>query len=546
MVRIASTIGALALLTCCGGTAPVGESVSNINTGGKDGAADVGDATSSDLAAEAGGKPSDAGSGSQQAETGLATEVLTAAGDTPDMASNAADQIAVADSGLPAKPDGAPTAPDAGQSPPDAALPIQDSGSFAKDAASGELDAAPTGADASKADAYVPDPIPAIDPEPPPQCAKAKANADYFQFLDNLCDEKQSPKVADGEFACPIIDTAATATLPSGAKANWQAANAAVAYEDLGLQGKLPAGLQVAVISIRRVDGVPLYRYLSNGTAEVAVQPWSTSKFLAAANAAVALRVASNYKVGLTAKVGQKWIGDLVTSLVNYDDSPYSSNSLGSWFHDIGGRAKANAMIGPGWLKRPAVETFGGNYGSASPADLGFAFAELDGSSVAVAADKTGGFANNLSMHTLAEALKRLVLHREEAAQRLPGIQWPDVRTLLYGAPASGKYGPWGGLSADTAIYLQSAHDIAYLDKRSQGQWRIFSKLGLGTKGQFVHVGYGCFPVLDPQGKPVPNWGREFVIAGYLASGGNTWAERDRLLAKAYRAIVPKLIDGSL
>jgi len=171
---------------------------------------------------------------------------------------------------------------------------------------------------------------------------------------------------------------------------------------------------------------------------------------------------------------------------------------------------------------------------------------EPGGAPFALTPDKAGSYANNLSMHTLAEALKRLVLHREVAGQRLPGIQWADVRTLLYGAGPTGAADPFGGLSADTAIYLQAGHDIGYLDARSAGQWRIFSKLGLGTKGQFVHVGYACFPVIDPLGKPVPGWGREFVIAAHLSSGGASWAERDRLLAKAYRTVVPRIIDGSL
>ena len=33
----------------------------------------------------------------------------------------------------------------------------------------------------------------------------------------------------------------------------------------------------------------------------------------------------------------------------------------------------------------------------------------------------------------MAEFLKRLVMHREDAATRLPHLEWADVRTLLYG-----------------------------------------------------------------------------------------------------------------
>ncbi|MCA9623532.1 MAG: hypothetical protein KC731_31135, partial [Myxococcales bacterium] len=246
----------------------------------------------------------------------------------------------------------------------------------------------------------------------------------------------------------------------------------------------------------------------------------------------------------LTASTGSYPLGDLVTSIHNYDYDPFSSNALGRYFHDIGGRARANGLIHEDWLGRPDTETFGGNYGAPSP-PLGYTFDD-GGASVSITPDNTSGLANHLSSFTEAEALKRLVLHREEESQRLPGIQWADLRTLFYGAEGSTKYGDFGGMSADTAIYLQTGHDIDYLEQRSHGRWRIFSKLGLGSGGQFLDVGYGCFPVLDPDDQPVPGWGRELVIAAHLPSGGSSWVERDRLLAETYRAIVSRVIDGRL
>jgi hypothetical protein len=44
----------------------------------------------------------------------------------------------------------------------------------------------------------------------------------------------------------------------------------------------------------------------------------------------------------------------------------------------------------------------------------------------------------------------------------------------------------------------------------------------------------------------VPDWGKEFVIAAHLPSGGATWRERDRLLARYYREIVSRIVDGRL
>jgi hypothetical protein len=401
----------------------------------------------------------------------------------------------------------------------------------------------PGGSGGGGGSSYEPEPIPDVPDEVPSLCDNPSP-PNYFQFLDDTCGAKLWPSHVDRDLACPIVDGSPVISLTGGGEATYRSSSEPLVIEDL-LGNLVPNGMDVTVILIRRVDGVPHYRYLSNGTADVAYQPWSTTKFLAAANAATYLRIQSGYEVGLTASVSGYRLGDLVTSMHNYDYAAFSSNSLGRYFHDIGGRDRANDMIHDDWLGRPNTETFGGNYGAASPG-LGYTFSESGGASIAISPDTTSGPANHLSSFTTAEALKRLVLHREESSQRLPGIQWTDVKTLLYGAEGSTSYGDWGGMSADTAIYLQTGHDIDYLEQRSQGRWRIFSKLGLGTQGQFLDVGYGCFPVLDPSGEPVPGWGRELVISAHLPTGGNSWAERDRLLAETYRAIVKRVIDGRL
>ncbi len=417
-------------------------------------------------------------------------------------------------------------------------------GSGAAGGSGGNTGGAPSTGGGGSGGGFVPDPIPMIPDDPPAPCQKAIDTPDYFQFLDNLCDEKKWPSNQDRDRACPSVDGSPEVTLQDGTVIVYKPSTEPVVVEP-ALTGIVPDAMDVTVILIRRVNGVPHYRYLSNGTHDVAYQPWSTTKVFAAANAASMLQIESDYKVGLTADVGGAPLGDHVTSLCNYDHDPYSSNGLGRYFHNIGGRQRANDLIHGLWLKRPASETFGGNYGEAAP-PLGYTFVEDSGDSVTINPDQSAGVANHLSSFTTAEALKRLVLHREEADQRLPGIQWKDVRVLLYGAEGSAKYGPWGGMSQDTAIYLQMGHDIEYIEERSHGQWTLFSKLGLGTQGQFLDVGYACFPVLDDQGQPVPGWGRELVISAHLPSGGASWKERDRLLAKAYRAIITRIVDGRL
>jgi hypothetical protein len=399
-----------------------------------------------------------------------------------------------------------------------------------------------TGKDTGPVDPY---PVPDPGEELPAPCQAALDDPYYFQFLDNLCDEKVWPTDQDRDRQCPVSDDSPFMTLKDGTVVEYKPADAPVVFDTQALNGLTPAGMEIAIILVKRIDGVPYFRYVSNGKHDVAMQPWSTTKFLAAANAAATLRIKSNYNVGLTASVKNIPVGDLVTSVCNYDDNPYSSNALGAWFHDVGGRNKANGLIHADWLNRPASETFGGNYGEAAPG-LGYTFVEDNGATVTVPKDTTSGIANNLSMFTLAEALKRIVLHMVVPTQRLPGIQWKDAKVLLFGAEGSKKYGKWGGMTADTAIYLQMGHDIDYIEERSHGQWVIFSKLGLGTQGQFVHVGYACWPALDEGGNPVPGLGREFVIAAQLDQGGSTWAKRDRLLAETYRKIIVRIVDGRL
>ena len=376
-----------------------------------------------------------------------------------------------------------------------------------------------------------------------PGCAAA-VGGDHYEFLDDVCHQKRFPTNRDRALACPVVATTATPTLASGRTVVYRPAGSPVDVDDGALVGIVPANLDVTEILVRRVNGVPHYRYLSNGSHGDAFQPWSSTKFMAVANAAAALRAASNAQVGLTSSVGGLPLGDLATVIHSYDERRYSSNGLARYFHNVGGRSRANGLI-HGWLGRPATETFGGNYGEPAPL-LGYQFVESSGAMTTVSPDSSPGPANHLSTQTLAEFLKRLVMHREDATTRLPGMQWADVATLLYGAERSTWYtSPWGGMSSDTAIYAQAALPLATIEQRSGGRWRMFSKLGFGN-GEFVHVSYSCLPVIDASGAPVVDVGKEVFMAVRLASGGSNDAERDALLARYYREILTRVTDGRL
>ena len=407
-----------------------------------------------------------------------------------------------------------------------------------------EGDASVAGAEESPLDEAL-WPVPILSEDLSEACPAATESPWYFQYVDNLCGEKVWPTDTDRERMCPTRDTSPVDTLPDGTVVTYAPSFEPIVWETDRLAELLPPGMRMVVILIKRIEGVPHYRYLSNGDHDFAAQPWSTTKIFAAANAAATLRIESDYLMGLDATADGYPLGDLVTSICAYDEAPFSSNSLGRWFHDIGGREQAQALIGERWLKRPADERFGGNYGDSAP-PIPYVFVGPGGEKMTLLPDLSGGYINHLSLHTLAEGLKRIVLHREEPEQRLPGLQWADARTLLYGAEESELYGPWGGMTQDTAIHLQAGHDMDYIESRSQGQWRIFSKLGLGTQGQFMNMGYACWPALDDAGEPIEGLGREFIIAAHLDSGGATWDARDRLFTSAYRKTVLRIVDGRL
>jgi len=364
-------------------------------------------------------------------------------------------------------------------------------------------------------------------------CAAA-ATGDHYEFLDDVCHKKLAPSHRERTWSCPNVATNAAAYKPSSAP---------VIVDDAALRGIVPNGVNATVILVKRVQGVPHYRYLSNGTHDVAIQPLSSTKFMAMANAATRIRAASNGHVGLDSTVEGVPVGDLATIITSYKEDRFSSNGLARYFHDVGGRARANALIHD-WLHRPTSETFGGNYGAPS-ADLGFTFKGTS-ASVSVTPDLAGSYDNHLSTQTMAEFLKRLALHREDAATRLPGIQWKDLDVLFYGASTSTLFPgqALGGMSDDTAIYVQQAIDMRALETRSHGEWRIFSKLGFGESG-FVHNSYTCAPSLDAQGTPLPDAGVEFVISLQAPRTG-TERGQDAQIAKIYRDLVGRIVDRRL
>lgn len=362
----------------------------------------------------------------------------------------------------------------------------------------------------------------------------------------NGLDRKVYPSNRDRDLACPVSATSAQGYAAATARLD------DVEVDARSLRGVVPDGFRVAVILVKRVNGVPHYRYLSNGTHDVIYQPWSSTKWIAAANAASRLREASGGRVGLSSSVGGVPLGDMVTGIHTYTPKLSSSNGLSRFMHDIGGRERAHDLVTE-WLGRER-ESFGGNYGEPAPA-MTMTFTEPGGARISVTKDAASGYQNQLSALTEVELLKRLVMHREDAATRMKGLTWADLRVLFYGAEESSWYpGRWGGMSADKAIFVQSALDMRKVEADAKGRWRIFSKVGYGVpddqarrgNGELVEVSYACLPALDAQGRPIPDQGRELFIAAMQGTGGAGPSEREVLFAKNHEAIVKRVLDGSL
>lgn len=358
----------------------------------------------------------------------------------------------------------------------------------------------------------------------------AQVDGAHLEFQDDACLKKRIPSNHDRTLGCPIVSTVSTGFATSSAP---------VVVDGAALKGIVPDDVDVTAILIRRVGGVPYYRYLSNGTHDDAFQPWSSTKFMAAAGAGATLRKTSGGKVGLTAKAANgAWLGDLVTVIASYREDRYTSNGLAHYFLNVAGRAHVMSLVHD-WLKRPATETYGGNYGVPAPSDLGYTFTEPGGAQTTVTPDDQSGIPNHLSTHTLAEFMKRLVAW-EDAPTRLPDLTKPDIETLFYGPATSAWYpGELGGLAADTTVYVQSALDMDAVEKDSHGRWRTFGKLGFGD-GEFVLASYTCAPVLDAAGAPVPDRGAEMVIATRATSGSAAWVDRDQQLGTIYGELIRK------
>jgi hypothetical protein len=162
---------------------------------------------------------------------------------------------------------------------------------------------------------------------------------------------------------------------------------------------------------------------------------------------------------------------------------------------------------------------------------------------------------NQLSMVVHADLLRRLMTHSDIPVQsQFPSIEIEDIHSIQYGAETSDLFPglQWGGMSTDTAIYAQSALDMTEVDNRSQGMWRIFSKLGAGwdsdrNVGEILSAVYASLPIITSEGEPVPDMGVEFILVGRASiPGDSSLLQADAVLQEAISKIVKAVYEGQL
>lgn len=312
------------------------------------------------------------------------------------------------------------------------------------------------------------------------------------------------------------------------------------------------AGLgKIAVIDFaKNREGQLAYRYLSNGTQNELYEPWSSSKIFAYSGA---MSIARKQKVGGLSTIGKYPVADLITSINSYEPfgtADGDSNAIATYFANVAGRDFLTSLFHDAWLKmdNPDIK-FRGAYAvkvfdpqttlwtdksngtkanidwlkvsSEDPGYLGYRCDEC-------------GLTGNKPMTTLAQAewLKRLAVHDRDSVTRHPGLHSNDIQVLLYGTGHSDPQAKVGGMmqgigrmlshaiarqiSGNTDVTHQQAKQI--LDKATDGNWRIFQKIGWGPSetrgaGENVLLAHVCLPKY--QG------GREFTIAAQAQSKGN-------------------------
>lgn len=286
-------------------------------------------------------------------------------------------------------------------------------------------------------------------------------NQHDLEYLDDSRCRKQFPSVYDrNDWACPTRFTQEQVE-NNGFKLNGLLNTDNVDVEILG--DIVTNGADVCVIVSKRVltEENDTGNFISNSNAQLYnkyfcagnysiddyYETWSSSKIFAVSNAASHLQANESTCENLlslnsdtTGKHGRTPLGDLISIICSYDTTAaYSSNSLSSYFHDIGFRSDLYNLIHSGWLYESDDNVFnaqsqslGGNYGEQTPDDLSFALSTDDYTCTADKDPWEQTFDNSISALSAVEMTRRIVQHREiPDSMKYPGMTWEDVKVCL-------------------------------------------------------------------------------------------------------------------
>lgn len=291
------------------------------------------------------------------------------------------------------------------------------------------------------------------------------------------------------------------------------------------------------------------YRYLANQQSHNDLyEPWSSSKIFAYTAAVAKVRQLSQGEFGASSMAGSAPIADLISSIHSY--TPFGqadgdSNAIATYFSNVAGRDRITALFHDQWLMlaNPAIR-FRGAYSNKlfEPTDgqwhqgdkqftVSYALTSTDDLGYQSYRCAHCGLTGNKPMTTLAQAewLKRLAAHERDPLTRLPFLQNEDVEVLFFGTGHSDKQHQHGGMMQGISTMLHHAIATAIagqlpvdakkvLDEATQGQWRIWQKIGWGpseTRGSGENV------VLAHVSLPYFQGGIEFTLAAQAVEPGD-------------------------
>lgn len=331
-------------------------------------------------------------------------------------------------------------------------------------------------------------------------------------------------------------------------------------------------GKVLAIDYARKGDNLA-FRYLGNAaTHDDLYEPWSSSKIMAFSGA---LSLVSDNFAQPDTVVGDLKLADLITSVHSYErsgEADGNSNAYAYYLANLAGRDYLTALFHDAWLNigQPQVK-FRGAYGPEAYAPVDQFWRTPSRSVAAAFVPQTNdpgtlgyrcddcGLTGNKPMTTLASAefLKRLATHKRVPETRMPGLSDDAVMMLFYGPGHSENRANAGGMMAGASLMPHRAVAAALqahlpelvglstqqvLDQATDGNWRIFHKLGAGpseTRGtsEVVALAHICLPLASGT--------REFTIAAQASVQGNSYenvgfagAKLEQLLIESVQALL--------